>query len=251
MVQPDKLIGYVDQGYWDTSYSSYEFKIAPPKDSLRKWLEKNIPRGYGQCFEIGCYPGRYLALLGSLGYELNGLDKTRHVRRGLSGWLSQSGYRVGKIIQGDIFTYQDSIQYDLVCSFGFIEHFDNWQDVVLTQAELVRPGGTVVITTPNFRGFFQKNFHLLFDEENLLRHNLSAMDPVLWMEILKKKKFESFKLEYFGGFEFWVDPKKNRGWLEKKILRLLLSSTNLFNKVLPSHSWLYSPHCGLIAVKGV
>lgn len=52
------------QDWWDEQNLAYYLQIAGKEDSLRQWLESVVPpvvpKGSKRCFEVGCYPGRYL-----------------------------------------------------------------------------------------------------------------------------------------------------------------------------------------------
>lgn len=237
-----------EQSYWDEAYANMSFGIIPEEDIVRKWLEEHIPRTTGAtCFEVGCFPGRYLAVFGELGYELNGLDLTPRVETDLPAWLRQQNYRVGTFTRSDIFTFRPQRQYDLVTSFGFIEHFRNWEEVVRIQASLVAPGGYLVIETPNFKGWFQRFLHLVLDYENYKRHYVPSMDPRLWKKTLEPLGFEFVFYDYLGEFQFWVnDPPK--GYIRRKLFNQVLTQGPRLRR-LKKNSKAYSPFCGLIAKK--
>ena len=71
----------------------------------------------------------------------------------------------------------------VACSFGFIEHFWNLEEVIERHVKLVKPGGTLILAAPNFRGL-QYAFDRLLDAANLRRHVIKAMDLRAWREIL-------------------------------------------------------------------
>jgi|GEM_PF-323092 len=236
------------QSYWDKGYENYNFQPVLKDDMLIKWLKKYLSSGKGKYVEIGCFPGRYLTFFGKLGYQLNGIDLTPKVEKDLPDWLKESGYEVGKFVKADFLTYNFVEKFDIVSSFGFIEHFHNWQDVLKKHAELVKEGGYIVVTAPNFYGLLQRLLHITLDKENYNRHNINSMRPDLWAEILKKEGFEIINQSYFGKFDFWVDIQK-RNLLQKIILGCILSSIRTFRKLLPENKKLYSPYCGVIARK--
>ena len=152
---------FVSQQYWDESYQETEFSRPETDDFLRLSLLKFIPSvQQGRAIEIGCYPGRYLSVLGDLGYELNGVDLTPKTKQ-LHEHLTDAGYQVGRISHADFITFATTEKYQVVTSFGFIEHFENYWEVIMKQAELVAEKGYLVISAPNFRGFFQQTFHRL------------------------------------------------------------------------------------------
>lgn len=106
----------------------------PPQDNaIRKWIENYfsvMSSSYHSrsVLEIGCFPGKFLSVFGELGYELNGIDISPRVETDLPIWLRDKGYKTGNFINADFFDYADSRKYGVVCSFGFIEHFVNWQE---------------------------------------------------------------------------------------------------------------------------
>ncbi len=202
--------------------------------------------GKGDVVEFGCYPGRYLKVFGDFGHCLNGIDTTPKVTR-LPAFFNSKGYCIGDFIRGDVFKYTPGQKFDIVCSFGFIEHFAKWEEVVLLHLKFVKQGGLIFITVPNFRGFFQRYFHQFFDKENLHRHNLKAMDVKQWNAVLQKNNIDYDILFQgpFGAIEFWVDEEK-RSKLKRYAINKILVFLNLFKtlKLAPSKS--YSPYLGLI-----
>lgn len=236
----------VDQSYWDSSYSDVAPHMVPESDQLRIWLEKYVAAGNGRnCLEVGCYPARYLSVLGELGYTLNGIDLTPRVSE-LKMSLSQK-YPTGEFIHADFLSYDNNSAFDLVCSFGFIEHFTNWQEVLIKHAQLVKNNGLLVIETPNFGGWFQRLIHSWLDNENYKRHNVESMDPKQWAELIEPLGFEIIRCEYFGRFEFWSDTKRYT-LLQHIGLRLLGKCDPILKKIRPGKR-AFSPYCGLIAIR--
>lgn len=90
-------------------------------------------------------------------------------------------------------------QYDLVCSHGLIEHFENFSEIVRIHFKFVKSGGIVFITLPNYAVFPLKNLLSKFACDTLKTHNLRCMD----IEILKKVVIASGGTEVevgtFGG----------------------------------------------------
>ena len=145
--------------YWDQCYSSPKFKKAKKNDSIRLLIEKYItplpPNVHKECIEIGCFPGTYLAILGDLGYQVNGVDFCDNLAS-MESILNEFGYRTGSFIQKDFLTFESSKRYDIVASFGFIEHFTNYEALIEKHIDLVAPDGFLVLEAPNLTGRFQK-----------------------------------------------------------------------------------------------
>ena len=239
----------VDQQYWNDSYVNYQFAIADVNDPVRRFIAEHIPavNRHATCIEIGCFPGRYLAVMGELGYELHGIDLTPRIDPDLRNWLNVCNYKVGEILNLGIENLKLDQKHDVVCSFGFIEHFTNWESIIQKHLLLVADAGYLVITTPNFRGLVQRTFHQLVDEENLRRHVLESMHPEKWVSLAKSLGFETIFAGHFGDFDFWVDNQE-RSKLQKLILKGINSTSQIFRK-MPSNNAMYSPYCGMVLKK--
>lgn len=232
---------------WDNSYRNIILQVAPSDDEVRLLIEKYIPEGIGTCFEIGCFPARYLTVLGDLGYQLNGIDTYSKVNK-LLFWLKQEKYKIGKIQQADFNTFTTKEKFNVVCSFGFIEHFVNWEELLIKHALFTKKNGYLIITTPNFRGLVQQILHRFFDSDNYNKHYIPSMNPYAWSRTVKKMGFKIIFCGYFGKFNFWYDQKK-RNSVEKQLLKKINLLTPILKTYLPFDSSLYSPYCGLICIK--
>jgi len=238
----------VDQQYWDTSYAHMAPAMAADDDPVRRWIEAHVPpaRRDQHVLEIGCFPGRYLAAIARLGYAAHGIDLTPGVI-GMGTAFKGMGLPTGTFTRADFLTHRPDRLFDVVCSFGFIEHFTNWEEVLLKHAALVAPNGLIVLETPNFKGPVQGIFHRWLDAENLARHNQDAMDPPRWAELLRMEGFEILEVGWFGRFTFWSDSKP--GGTSQRIGRILLRwLTPLFER-MGQRSRTFSPYCGLVARK--
>lgn len=239
----------VDQSYWDAGYETVTPAMAPQGDALRAWIERHVPPATGEkhALEVGCYPGRYLAVVGQLGYITHGIDLTPGVER-MGAAFAGMGLLTGRFMKADFLTHRFDRRYDLVCSFGFIEHFPEWGNLIVKHAELVAPGGLLVLETPNFRGLAQQFLHRLLDAVNLRRHHLGAMRPKAWAEQLRALGFEVIEQGHMGRFEFWRDspPLRLPGRLMMKLVNRLTPLLRLF----PEGSAMLAPYCVLLARKG-
>lgn len=197
----------VNQNYWNQQYKDVHFSKLEKHNYLRSYIEKYIPvNNEGRAFEVGCYPCRYLALFGELGYELNGVDLNPDTPF-LNDIIKQNGFKVGNVFVADFLEIDEQNKYDVVSSFGFVEHFTNLEDIIIKHAKIVAPNGYLVIETPNFNGWVQYLFHYLYDTPNLRRHVRRNMNPFYWKQLLEKNGFEFEYLccEYCGGIDFWTD----------------------------------------------
>jgi SAM-dependent methyltransferase len=237
----------VEQAYWNESYKNFNFYI--PDDAVTRFLNKYEPATRENVFEVGCFPGRYLAHLGKKGWIANGMDLAPETETALVAWMQSQNIKTGLIKKANVLDYMATTddRYPLVCSFGFIEHFENFEEIIQLHARITAKDGTLIITTPNFSGWVQYGLHKSLDRENFNRHFIPSMQPELWRSTLTENGFDVQFAGYFGGFDFWFDRQK-RNFIQKGF-------TEVTRRIaVPLFSWLpnaksYSPYCGIVAKK--
>jgi hypothetical protein len=184
-------------------------------------------------------------VFGELGYELYGIDLAGRLE-GLAEWLSQRGYRTGGFWKQDFLTFDPQRRFDVVASFGFVEHFINWREVLERHARLVGEGGCLVVEAPNFTGAFQSWLHRRFDRENYDRHHIPAMDVGQWAQVLEALGFEILYRGCFGGFHFWTEAQR-RPLSHRFALAGLRFCKRPLGLLLPRNCPAFAPFCGVIA----
>ncbi len=109
--------------------------------------------------EIGCGYGKFSLALGLSGAQVALLDYNASA---LSTAVEVHG-RIGlepEAIQGDLFDLPEDLlgTFDLVCSFGTLEHFagDQRRQAFAACSALLRPGGLLFFTVPNRLGIFYR-----------------------------------------------------------------------------------------------
>ena len=154
--------GLATAHFWDSQNNKYDLKIANEEDPVIQFFVHELPwPQLKTVFEVGCFPGGYLAYFGSKGLELNGIDLSNRVLTDLIPFYKSQQLKTGILQQGNFFEFDVGKGFDLVCSFGFVEHFEQWQQVVKKHVALLNMGGYMIITAPNFRGAFQNFFHII------------------------------------------------------------------------------------------
>jgi SAM-dependent methyltransferase len=234
--------------YWDSGYASYVFERLSESDQTRKLIEEYIPDvNEGEsAFEIGCFPGRFLFEIGKKGYKLNGCDLTPRIEKDLTEWFKKNKLLVGNFENSNYLNFIKN-KYNLVASFGFIEHFENYKEVFLQQTEMVESGGFLLVQFPNFKGVVQKKLHSFFDIDNLNNHVNDSMDLNTYQKLLSKD-FELVYCSYYGNFDFWIDDFQHKNERVKRNLLRIFFKTKKFWNYLPNHRC-YSPYAAIIARK--
>ncbi len=200
----------VEQDYWDAAYAKLDVSYDSERVLFRELFERYLKPG-GTCFEVGCYPGNFLIYLGTrFGYTVGGIDTTPFISSRLPQRLARHGVAVGDLYREDFLKFTIPRRYDVVCSFGFIEHFRDFEEVIRKHIALVAPRGTLIISCPNFRRG-QYALHRLFDAPNLRHHVLEAMDLAKWGKVMKTNGMNVVHQGYYQTFDFWVDaPPRNQ-----------------------------------------
>jgi 2-polyprenyl-3-methyl-5-hydroxy-6-metoxy-1,4-benzoquinol methylase len=116
--------------------------------------------------EIGCGGSSWLPYFNrTFGYEVSGIDYTVTGTRLSKLILDKAGVS-GKIVQGDLFDPPPNWieRFDVVISFGLVEHFENTSDVVYACSRYLRPGGQMITLVPTMRGLYGLAYRLLRPE---------------------------------------------------------------------------------------
>lgn len=168
---------------------------------LAQTLKENLPNVQGDVLEVGCAPGKWLAFMSTeFGLEPNGIE---YSEAGMSATLKNFqllGLSSGRIQTGDFFQLKPDRLFDVVMSFGFIEHFTNVDEVVELHMQWLKPGGTLILGVPNFRGiyyFLQK----VLNQEVLDKHNLNIMHLNYFRHLADRYKLKPVTIRYLGSFE--------------------------------------------------
>ncbi|MBO9636061.1 MAG: class I SAM-dependent methyltransferase [Chitinophagaceae bacterium] len=237
--------------FWDASYTQSDF-FDQGDHAVADFLNKYLDNGSSKTsLELGSFPGSFLPTIGRKGYRLFGVDYNDRNVNDLPQWLRSQNLAVGEFVSGDLFDFiaKNNQQFDLVCSFGLIEHFENYDELIKLHLSLLKPGGKLIITTPNFRGWLQYWPHKFFDAYNLSKHYVPSMNPGKWKKILIGEGAEVAYAGYFGDYAFWVDREQKRSAINKKLLRVTEWSIFQLRKILWFQSSAFSAFCGIVATK--
>ena len=195
-------------GYWDGVWSgNIRLRLPSPyivaTRNLQRLLRQYVRPG-DRFLEIGCAPGKMLAWVASelradvsgLDYSEPGLATSKHLFKALSipgdlrcEDLGQTTFAAGS--------------FDVVYSSGLIEHFADPREIVGQHLRLVKPGGTAVITVPNYRGIYG-TLQRYFDAEILSIHNLEIMTCEALAGLVPAHLRASSRAYSIGRFSPWL-----------------------------------------------
>jgi SAM-dependent methyltransferase len=108
-------------------------------------------RKYETILELGVYPGQILAYLASAhGLRATGLEYVAQ-----QAIAVRQAFPEVEVIEGDLFSddwRKGTRQWDVVCSFGLVEHWADPRAAIQRQLQFVAPGGCCIIAIPNHSG---------------------------------------------------------------------------------------------------
>ena len=193
--------------HWDTAWATPpRWKLPSPlfvtTRNMQRLLRPIIERDM-RVLELGCAPGKILAWTAArLGARASGLD---YSPRGI-GWARTLFARLG--LDGDL-RCEDVFQttfpqagFDVVYSFGLVEHFDDPREIVSVHVNLARPGGKVLIAVPDYGGLYG-HLQRRLDPENLALHNLRIMSLEAMRELAPPSARDGARAYRAGRFSPW------------------------------------------------
>jgi 2-polyprenyl-3-methyl-5-hydroxy-6-metoxy-1,4-benzoquinol methylase len=108
----------------------------------------------GKLIEIGAGGSEWMSLFHSTyGFSVDGLDYSEVGCQRTREILEASSIS-GNVFYADMFAAPSDLlgKYDLVVSFGLVEHFEDTSAAIQACASFARPGGLVITTIPNMAG---------------------------------------------------------------------------------------------------
>jgi SAM-dependent methyltransferase len=136
-------------------YRAFEAKFRGSRDVIKQRLEVYVPflkplqtlYPHEAALDLGCGRGEWLELMGELGFNAVGVDQNQAmldscVEFGLKG------------LQGDALRYLADLPGNsqvVISAFHLIEHisFDQLQELVRQSLRVLKPGGLLILETPN------------------------------------------------------------------------------------------------------
>lgn len=231
-------MNFTDQQYWEKYYSKSTVdkmnveRICGVYSKYWDLLFSLVSRDRPSFLEIGAYPGRYLAYVADRYKVLPyGLDFNQDMSK-VEQAMNVFGVKEYNYIQGNFFEFQPKEQFDVVYSNGFIEHFENFDEVLDKHAEWTKPGGAIMIMIPNKR-YLRYLYGLLCDRSNLKAHNLKCMSLQTFRSFAKRNGLSVKYLNYFGGFPYRVHQPLN--FFQRILYSFVRISARFINPIIEKY----------------
>ena len=176
---------------------------------LDKLFKRFLVKGDKKILEIGCAKAKHLIYFArEFGYEIYGIDYSESGIEIANENLKIAGIQ-GTILCEDAFkTSFKSESFNVVYSMGLIEHFENPKGIINVHINLLKKGGKLIITVPNFRNslYLILSMFLRKDKEILETHNLSIMNKEKLKELMLNQELKVLFLDYFGPINLMLVP---------------------------------------------
>lgn len=232
--------------YWERRQNTPA--ILPRNDPLNELLEAMVPflKAYeGKDFlEIGCSPGLVSSeICRRLHFEPFGVDSSPGADIYLTNMKNRAGVEAS-LAKCDVRDYWPQRNFNVVTSFGLVEHFSDPVQILLQHDRLCRPGGLVVVSVPNFR-YVQWVYHYLLDRSDLRRHNTQIMTLDTFSSFASLCSHDILLLGHIGRVSFWNSDQE--GSVVGNMLRKIVSfgictlTSDILAPLLPADSPFYSP----------
>lgn len=213
---------YTDKQYWDSYWEKETRKEIDCyfSDLLDEYINWDTTTSY---MEIGGAPGSIIAFMYKVhNMKVSTIDFTEKNR--MIEYLKQQGITDYDIYQEDFLTYDirsHKRKYDIVASWGFVEHFDKKvsAELIAKKKEMVAEQGYLLIELPNIRRIMWL-IYFIFNRKMIKIHNLKTMD----LEWLKKTVQKNGEFEILYSSYYFAMNSQNDFFIKHRILDSLCSA---------------------------
>jgi 2-polyprenyl-3-methyl-5-hydroxy-6-metoxy-1,4-benzoquinol methylase len=178
-----------------SDYGSVEIISDITVKRYNELLDKFEPfRKTNKIIDVGCGRGHFLKVAKERGWEVYGTE--------YSDQLVNHGNTLGvKMLKGDIeeLNFGD-IEFDVVTSFEVLEHTHRVRGQVMAYSRILRPGGALYLTTPDFNSIIRFRVGADYSIINYPEH-LTYFTQKTLHKLLRKSGFSKVYL-YSHGISF-------------------------------------------------
>ena len=242
----DTIIDLTDSTYWGERQSNLGIpELTSPLsellDAIIPFLE---PYKNKKVIELGCSPGFVSSFIcNKIKFIPFGIDLSPQAHLYTLN-MRRIANTESKLIRSDFRDFKCKTKFNVVMSFGLIEHFENFEEIFSQHHRLCQKNGLIVITIPNF-SYLQKIYHLVFDKRDLKKHNTKIMNLKSFQYAAEKKNHEILFLNYVGKINFWgldTDDHSLIVFFKKVATSIIRFFTSLiFVRILPPNLKYYAP----------
>ena len=166
-------------------YRAFEERHYAPREVITELRKQYLPfvaplkdiYENSKVFDIGCGRGEWLCLMKEMGFEVLGVDLD-------AGMLQDCWDRNLPVEKGDAVAFLKTLESDsqvVISAFHVVEHisFDELRTVVIESLRILKPGGLLLMETPNPENIVvaTRNFYLDPTHQRPIPHQLLSFIP--------------------------------------------------------------------------
>ncbi len=189
--------------FWEQKWETLTIPqiILPRENSeFHQICKKYLPQNKS-FIEIGCAPGKYLVYFArEFGYRVSGLEYAPKAAQFTVKNL-ESLHIPADIIVEDFFTHKPTTTYEVVFTRGFIEHFDETENVVKKLVRLADPNQGIIITIVPCMGGLNRMIGNIFWPKLSKKHHMTCLNKIV--EYHEKQNVETLYADYMGSFRIF------------------------------------------------
>lgn len=201
----------------------------------------HLPSGDLRFVELGCYPGSMMSYFHEhFGYRVSGIEYLGDHAIAAREMLAAESIDAD-VIHADVFEYEPPKElWDVVASFGFVEHFTDTADVMRHHLKLLRPGGWLVVSIPNHSGV-NGSILKMVDKELYDTHNrmscealVAGIEATNEADIVDARYVGRFSLGNTGIYAYGL---KRFSKLLFRGLQVGMRGVDVFGQLAPNGKW--------------
>jgi 2-polyprenyl-3-methyl-5-hydroxy-6-metoxy-1,4-benzoquinol methylase len=166
MVHPGQTTDKAGKRYWDSAWQATTLPrlVVPGGKRLRNHVRRRFHAFFSEVMagrrgqhlvEVGCANSVWLPYFATEhGCAVAGLDYSQAGCASAQALLAAAGVS-GEITHGDLWAPPEELlgSFDVVFTYGLVEHFEPTEDVLAALANLLKPGGVMITIVPNMVGW--------------------------------------------------------------------------------------------------
>lgn len=193
-LKPDQLEPHYGRGYWGRTRADDLAWVRRDQRHRTAFLARF--RRQGRLLDVGCGLGLFLLALDPARWDRHGLEAMPLPYQEAARMLGAERIVAGELITAGLARGE----FDVVTFWDVLEHLPNPRAALAEAARLLRPGGLVLLTLPNFASYqarrFGEDWYALS-----LPHHLYHFTPTTLTRLLEPTGFRVHVLEDRFGHE--------------------------------------------------